>query len=343
MTTIFPILNASSHSGRTDKNGGHWDRNTGTYHYHNDGQTSSDNNQVFDNSPSPTASPKVTMRPSYEYSITLPSATPVPSPAIKTTANIEREENEIFELIGITLGVLYLLVVFGVFLYELFVSLFEKYLPPYKLDSYEKAIAEYNAQKKQTDELFEEIIHFELQDVPEGFTVGSDGLPKEKSSRGWGKAFTMYQSKRGKKIHHKYGCCNATEPRHIIQLNYHLPYIQDAMCKKCCKNYNYPSLGWYNNYVSYAKLVDTYEKNDIKLFKSMVNLIEWNKKCNTKLTRFIILFSRKNKENLKMLNKAFHNNINQTSKKLLNLPAEILDIKNFLWFKSHTISPNRKM
>jgi hypothetical protein len=28
---------ASAHSGRTDKNGGHWDNSTGTYHYHNNG------------------------------------------------------------------------------------------------------------------------------------------------------------------------------------------------------------------------------------------------------------------------------------------------------------------
>ena len=27
--------NSEAHSGRTDKNGGHWDRKKGTYHYHN--------------------------------------------------------------------------------------------------------------------------------------------------------------------------------------------------------------------------------------------------------------------------------------------------------------------
>lgn len=30
-----------AHSGRTDANGGHWDRKTGTYHYHNGGSKSS--------------------------------------------------------------------------------------------------------------------------------------------------------------------------------------------------------------------------------------------------------------------------------------------------------------
>lgn len=32
---VVPI--AFAHPGRTDSNGGHWDRSTGTYHYHNDG------------------------------------------------------------------------------------------------------------------------------------------------------------------------------------------------------------------------------------------------------------------------------------------------------------------
>lgn len=38
------IISVFAHSGRTDANGGHWDRSTGTYHYHtgeNAGQSSS--------------------------------------------------------------------------------------------------------------------------------------------------------------------------------------------------------------------------------------------------------------------------------------------------------------
>jgi len=39
LTLVFCFLlipqNSDAHSGRTDKNGGHWDRKKGTYHYHN--------------------------------------------------------------------------------------------------------------------------------------------------------------------------------------------------------------------------------------------------------------------------------------------------------------------
>ena len=40
ITVVFAIIlsiTAFAHSGRTDANGGHWDRKTGTYHYHNSG------------------------------------------------------------------------------------------------------------------------------------------------------------------------------------------------------------------------------------------------------------------------------------------------------------------
>ena len=40
---VFCFLMSSqksdAHSGRTDKNGGHWDRKKGTYHYHNNPKT----------------------------------------------------------------------------------------------------------------------------------------------------------------------------------------------------------------------------------------------------------------------------------------------------------------
>ena len=35
-TTVF------AHPGRTDENGGHWDHSTGTYHYHNGGESYND-------------------------------------------------------------------------------------------------------------------------------------------------------------------------------------------------------------------------------------------------------------------------------------------------------------
>ena len=38
---VFLLTGVVAHSGRTDANGGHWNRKTGTYHYHNGGKSSS--------------------------------------------------------------------------------------------------------------------------------------------------------------------------------------------------------------------------------------------------------------------------------------------------------------
>lgn len=38
---LSSTLSAFAHSGRTDSSGGHWNRSTNTYHYHNGGYTSS--------------------------------------------------------------------------------------------------------------------------------------------------------------------------------------------------------------------------------------------------------------------------------------------------------------
>lgn len=45
---ILSITSISfAHSGRTDSNGGHFDRPTGEYHYHNDGTTSYENDLII--------------------------------------------------------------------------------------------------------------------------------------------------------------------------------------------------------------------------------------------------------------------------------------------------------
>lgn len=63
---FFVPLISYSHSGRTDSSGGHWDRSTGTYHYHNGGGSSSYSNAVSYSTTTPTAS-TVEIMPEYEF------------------------------------------------------------------------------------------------------------------------------------------------------------------------------------------------------------------------------------------------------------------------------------
>ena len=54
--TLLTAVNGMAHSGRTDKNGGHWDRKKGTYHYHNGGSSGSSSSTKKKTSSSSSAS-----------------------------------------------------------------------------------------------------------------------------------------------------------------------------------------------------------------------------------------------------------------------------------------------
>ena len=44
LVILIPSLSLYAHSGRTDQSGGHYNRKTGEYHYHNSGHSSNKNN-----------------------------------------------------------------------------------------------------------------------------------------------------------------------------------------------------------------------------------------------------------------------------------------------------------
>lgn len=72
---ILTISNVIAHSGRTDSSGGHWNRKTGTYHYHNSGYTPSPSYSA----PSNTYSAPSTNR-TRSTSSTTTRKTPTPQP-----------------------------------------------------------------------------------------------------------------------------------------------------------------------------------------------------------------------------------------------------------------------
>ena len=58
LVSIISLLGVFAHSGRTDSNGGHWDRSTGIYHYHTGeyaGKSSNSSSKKYESTPkSPT-------------------------------------------------------------------------------------------------------------------------------------------------------------------------------------------------------------------------------------------------------------------------------------------------
>lgn len=105
---IGSIQIVSAHSGRTDANGGHWDRSTGTYHYHNGGSSGNSGgttSSVSSYTPSytpttPTYSYKIKKKPSsikigksYQLEVDNGSRTTYYSSSNENVATIDSEGN----------------------------------------------------------------------------------------------------------------------------------------------------------------------------------------------------------------------------------------------------------
>ena len=88
--------------------------------------------------------------------------------------------------------------------------------------------------------------------MPEMYTIGDDGLPKDASSVGWGDSLTFYVSPNGKAYHRNNHCTkNATIPCHAVRLNRRYP------CNKCRPIA--PDTSWYDAYSRIDKLIKEYD------------------------------------------------------------------------------------
>lgn len=101
--SIGAIQTVSAHPGRTDANGGHWDRSAGTYHYHNGG-SSGNSGGISSYTPSPSYTPthsyKIKTKPSsikmgksYKLEVDNGSSTTYYSSSNKNVATIDSKGN----------------------------------------------------------------------------------------------------------------------------------------------------------------------------------------------------------------------------------------------------------
>lgn len=93
-----------------------------------------------------------------------------------------------------------------------------------------------------------------LCDIPPKFEVGSDGLPRDSGAGNWGKSFTRYVTKSGRRFHEKQGCCGATTEINIANAieNRLLP------CSKCISG-PIPQLTWYWEYRKIKRIKNRYK------------------------------------------------------------------------------------
>lgn len=279
-----------SHPGRTDENGGHWDRKEGTYHFH----TGEYKGRSLSGGSS--KSEYIPFTPPYDP----PTENPYRNNYEEDADENSDEDNTkatfpFIIFIFPAIGLIY-------FLIELFCSCFnkpktdiEKFSNLFcKLDNYTEELLQKEKQREACYAIF----------IPFLYEIGKDNLPREKECTShWGKTFTLYKAYNGIKLHAKFNCCNANMPVHIY---YYKKYYKALnMCRKCAKKYVVPDMSWYDDCLEYEKLKAECQriKNNCKDMYKEINALY--KKCNSRKTRFLIMFSKKNKELLTEANKKY--------------------------------------
>lgn len=293
------VIQAYAHSGRTDAYGGHWDRSTGTYHYHSGGYSKSNNLYVSDY---PTVSP--TLEPVGTESLHLTES----EKSVESNSDVKYSFGD-WVLIIVINGLWIIPILVGIFtsLCESIVNHFNPYNPKYKLNQLENEIDYcvklYNALAVTYVGLMG--LQKQLNILQKGkYKIGDDGLPKEKSSKGWGKDFTLYATNTGSKLHTRYGCSGAGTPVHIC-LYYEKDNFSELMCDKCGKDYEIPDLRLYEIYLLFNSEKKEFENLKECLKSAQVDVNQYCLKCRKPSFKFLMKFSKKNQFRFRTISKKY--------------------------------------
>lgn len=252
-------ISVSAHPGRTDSNGGHYNRDTGEYHYHNGeyaGQTQ--DNDTYTYSYSEFAGPTF----SYDYgsnNLEFPS-----TEKNTTTKNADKVNNSDKETgIGILIalfGGMFAVTILGGILLGLGKSKETViYSPPPKHEddnfkflkpAYAERIKKLQNLEHNTSDTFEKQAE-QIAGFPEGFYINCFTVNDLKSNETFGRA-TAYINKKDKTLHLFINCENANQPINMLFDTYEMKNFK--LCEKCKKSYKYDfyknAENWYTKYIN---------------------------------------------------------------------------------------------
>ena len=328
--TVF-ISNVLAHPGRTDANGGHWNRKTGEYHYHNGeyaGRSSSGSSSKSKYEPftppyePPTENPYKEDTPNTDSVVQEDSSEEEKNNYTKSAYKNDYLQNNVksgtsekksfkercFDFLIIALSFLPLmpfLIIIVIYIVKdcIYYGLLEKHLPRYKINAFDCSLVSLKCFQKDLIVLFNETDNLRQNiKIPKSYKIGKDGLPRDKNSHlDWGKTFTLYRSYKGGKLHSLYNCCYAKYPLHIYNCKPQVKSSSD-FCKLCSNTYTIPDMSWYNNYLKYKQSKYRYEKmkQSCDNMQKEVNIL--HKKCNSIIVKFLVFFCPQNKKELKKAN-----------------------------------------
>lgn len=241
---LLLIIPAYAHGGRTDSQGGHYDRSTGEYHFHHGYPAHQHVNgtcpynfddKTGENSGTSSGGSSVTNSGGSSKPVHSSAATDgspglsIPIPAI---------------VVGGFIG-------FYVLLY-LFADISNKI----QTRKYKR---QWDAKRKELLDLYGGKTKRKIASecgMPDDMEIGPDGLPKEVNSSGWGDSLTFYVSPSGQAYHRRPTCTkSASIPTHATKLGSRRP------CSKCfpCA----PNMEWYWAYRRIIKQLEEYKVNTL--------------------------------------------------------------------------------
>ena len=236
MVAVLLSGTALAHSGGTDSEGGHYDDETGEYHYHHGWPAHSHEDTDGDDEPD---CPYDFVDATVPHSSTEKS-TPTPTEEPKPTG--EGEKNADW-LLWIFIGpALFCILCLAVTLIVV-------------------AIKERKDKKRYT-QLYEGKTRDEIANAPKGYMIGKDELPTSCSAyarAAWGKPspsatkwgdFSVYVTKSGACYHCKKGCCGAYDEVNAYTVRSHRP------CTKCKPQV--PDMKWVSEYKEAMEKVRRY-------------------------------------------------------------------------------------
>ena len=329
---LFSIV-VFAHPGRTDENGGHWNRKTGEYHFHTgeyawngssgNSSSSDDSNFVPPYDP-PTNNPYLSETNEDEDQKTKDFLPVVVGAFIITAFSIFavyiliREPEAgclsfsilflalqfIGPLFAMSAAVVVITVLSTVVLFIIICvlkSLYKKITN--KLYLYETAVIEYEDFLSRKETLTT------APTIPQQYEIGDDNLPKEKGTEDWGKSLTFYKSLSGKKLHQKYNCGNATTKVHLFQYRNYRNF-KEMLCKNCSVQ-NLPEMRWYNDFLKYQEALKGFDEISAKSKNTYNTMLDCRKKCNSIWFAFLLLFSKKKRATRNELNARCDTILNQ--------------------------------
>ena len=109
------------------------------------------------------------------------------------------------------------------------------------------------ADRKKYTALYSGKSTLELCGAPDGFDVGTDGLPKEANANGWGKSLTFYVSKTGRSFHANQRCNKQAHVKiHAVNLG------NRRSCGRC-NPVRPPDFRWYYKYKEIGRIKQKYK------------------------------------------------------------------------------------